>query len=89
MAKDPILAQAKNMTEDGEFTEEFLDQMFTYKMMDMVRKKDGYTFPGVIVSRFVTREGFRRYVVECTAPGADGCLHIFNEQQLEPWDGNL
>jgi hypothetical protein len=53
-----------------------------------VRKVKGYPFPGIIVSTFNTLGGQQRYVVECTAPGVEGCLHIFSPEQLEPDDEN-
>jgi hypothetical protein len=49
---------------------------------DRVEKVRGYRFPGVVVSTFDTLRGERRVVVECTAQGAEGCLHIYNEGQL-------
>lgn len=48
-----------------------------------VRKVSGYSYPGVVVAAFVTTRGETRYVVECTAVGVEGMLHIFNEAQLE------
>ena len=50
---------------------------------DLVQKKKGYKFPGMIVSAYKTLGGDRRYVVECTAEGAAGCQHIFNGNQLD------
>lgn len=47
-----------------------------------VQKAKGYPFPGVVVSVFSTTKKELRYVVECTAPGVEGCLHIFNGEQL-------
>lgn len=47
-----------------------------------VQKLRGYPFPGVVVADFVTTTGERRVVVECTAPGVEGCLHIFAPEQL-------
>lgn len=49
-----------------------------------VRKTSGYEFPGVVVSRFTKNDDSTiRFVVECTAEGAEGMLHIFREEQLE------
>lgn len=50
---------------------------------DRVNKKEGYKWPGVIVSKFKTLAGKDRYVVECVAGEVQGALHIFNEKQLE------
>lgn len=50
---------------------------------DMVRKKHGYNFPGIVVSVFQKLDGQTRVVVECTAPGVEGMLHIFSESNLE------
>lgn len=54
-----------------------------YKIGDKVKKTKGYLFPGEVVSVFTNLKGQIRYVVECTAEGAEGCLHIYNEEQLE------
>lgn len=51
---------------------------------DHVRKVKGYEWPGIIVADFLTTKGERRLVVECTAAGVAGALHIFNPEQLEP-----
>lgn len=48
-----------------------------------VRKSRGYKWPGVIVADFLTLNGERRFVVECTVPEVAGALHIFNSEQLE------
>lgn len=48
-----------------------------------VEKASGYRFPGVVVARFFTTAGKKRYVVECTAPETAGMLHIFNGEQLQ------
>lgn len=53
------------------------------KVGDQVRKKDGYPFPGIVVSVFTTTTGKIRYVVECTVPCVAGMLHIYNGSQLE------
>jgi hypothetical protein len=47
---------------------------------DLVEKSSGYEYPGIIVSRFKTRDGKIRYVVEHTI--SRGMLHIFNGSQL-------
>ena len=47
-----------------------------------VQKAEGYPFPGIVVADFVTLEGQRRVVVQCTAPAVYGCLHVFNLSQL-------
>lgn len=54
-----------------------------YAIGEAVVKTRGYAFPGVVVSSFLTTSGRQRYVVECTADGARGCLHIFRGQQLQ------
>lgn len=54
-----------------------------FRIGQRVHKLGGYAFPGVVVARFRTLTGGRRYVVECTAPGAAGMLHIFRPGQLE------
>src|SRR3954453_18804625 len=51
---------------------------------DLVRKRAGYEYRGIIVSVFMTRAGAVRYVVEADHPGFAGMLHIFNGEQLEP-----
>ena len=54
------------------------------KVGDLVRKRAGYEYPGIIVSVFTTRAGAVRYVVEADHLGFAGLLHIFNRDQLEP-----
>ena len=49
---------------------------------DRVCKAKGYRFPGVIVAKFATLAGKKRFVVECTSEDCAGCLRIFNEEQL-------
>lgn len=49
------------------------------KIGDRVNKKKGYSFPGIVVSKFLTTEGNTRYVVEMDD---HHLLHIFNEEQL-------
>ncbi len=53
-----------------------------FKVGDVVEKILGYRFPGVVVATFSKRDGQERYVVECTATGAEGMLHIFRPDQL-------
>ena len=55
----------------------------SFKVGDLVRKRVGYEYPGIIVSVFTTRAGAVRYVVEADHPGFAGMLHIFNGEQLE------
>lgn len=57
-----------------------------YAVGTKVCKTSGYPFPGEVVAVFATRTGKTRYVVECTAPQVEGCLHIFNGDQIEPRD---
>jgi hypothetical protein len=54
-----------------------------FRMGDKVRKRNGYEYPGFIVSVFTNRAGAVRYVVEADHPAFSGMLHIFNEEQLE------
>ena len=55
----------------------------TFGVGDLVRKRAGYEYPGVVVSVFTTRAGAVRYVVEADHPAFAGMLHIFSEEQLE------
>ena len=56
----------------------------TFQVGDKVRKSKGYKFPGVVVTVFKKLDGESiRYVVECTAEGAEGMLHVFAQSQLE------
>ena len=55
----------------------------SFKVGDLVRKRAGYEYPGIIVSVFTTRAGAVRYVVEADHPEFAGMLHIFNGEQLE------
>lgn len=51
---------------------------------DAVVKVTGYKFPGIVIGHvWTTKTGKIRYIVECTASGADGLLHIFEERQLK------
>jgi hypothetical protein len=54
-----------------------------FRMGDKVRKRNGYQYPGFIVSIFTNRAEAVRYVVEADHPAFSGMLHIFNEEQLE------
>lgn len=46
---------------------------------DRVNKREGYKFPGTVVSVFFNTRNEIRYVVELDSLGL---LHIFNEKQL-------
>jgi hypothetical protein len=48
-----------------------------------VQKKEGYRYPGIVVSVFRTLQRKVRYVVEADSPDYNGMLHIFNGDQLE------
>ena len=50
---------------------------------DKVEKTSGYNYLGIVVAVFTNTKGDIRYVVECTAQGVEGMLHIFNENQLK------
>ena len=50
---------------------------------DLVKKINGYKFPGVVVCIFKKLDGQHRYVVECTCKECEGMLHIFSPEQLE------
>jgi len=52
------------------------------KIGTTVEKSKGYRYPGIIIGVVNKLNGQVRYVVECTAKGAEGMLHIFNESQL-------
>ena len=54
--------------------------MVEFKIGDKVDKKQGYRFPGTVVSVFKTLSGNQRIVVEMDIYGL---LHIFNPEQLE------
>ena len=51
-----------------------------FKIGDKVRKKQGYEFPGTVVSIFKTTTGKDRLVVEMDQYHM---LHIFNLDQME------
>lgn len=55
----------------------------SFKVGDLVEKTSGYQFCGVVVAVFKKLSGEVRFVVELTAPGASGMLHIFNATQLK------
>lgn len=68
------------------FTKRKAMQSMTRRAMtigDRVRKLSGYEWPGVIVADFFTLDCKRRLVVECTAQGVRGALHIYAPEQLE------
>lgn len=56
---------------------------FKFAVGDLVKKKKGYQFPGMIVSCFINSNYEIRYVVEATDENFKYMLHIFNEDQLE------
>jgi hypothetical protein len=49
----------------------------------LVRKVEGYGFPGEVRAAFTTRAGTLRYVIEATGADYAGMLHIFNPMQIE------
>ena len=49
---------------------------------EKVEKIKGYKWPGILVSRFYTRDKQLRYVVECTVPEVKGALHIYSPKQI-------
>ncbi len=53
--------------------------MNKFNIGDKVNKKEGYRFPGTVVSMFQTTSGKERLVVEMEEYGL---LHIFNPDQL-------
>lgn len=53
-----------------------------WQIGDKVRKRFGYAFPGIILGSFVTTDGKKKYVVECTAPGCEGLVHIHQGIEL-------
>ena len=56
-----------------------------FKVGDKVDKVSGYSFPGTVVSVFITTTGKVRLVVEMDN---FGLLHIFNEDNLKKTDEN-
>ena len=57
-----------------------------YNIGDWVKKYSGYDFVGVVRSVYTKTTGEIRYDVE---EGKSGMLHIFNEDQLVPFNGKL
>lgn len=49
---------------------------------DTVTKTEGYEFRGIVIAKFYTLAGKKRFAVESTVPGAAGIVHIFNEKQI-------
>lgn len=56
-----------------------------FKIGDKVDKATGYSFPGTVVSVFITTTGKVRLVVEMDNYGL---LHIFNEEGLKKTNEN-
>lgn len=54
----------------------------TFAVGQKVEKSAGYRYPGEVRAVLTTRAEKVRYVVECTALGCEGMLHIFNGSQL-------
>lgn len=54
-----------------------------FNVGDLIEKKSGYHFTGMIRSVFTKLNGDVRYVVECTVTGCEGMLHIFSEKDLK------
>lgn len=54
----------------------------------LVRKKEGYSYHGKVVSIFKKTDGKIRCVVECDVKGCEGMLHIFNCNQIIITDEN-
>ena len=57
-----------------------------YKIGDWVKKYSGYEFIGEVRAAFTKTTGQTRYVVQ---EGKSGMLHIFNEDQLVPFNDKL
>jgi hypothetical protein len=55
---------------------------FQFKIGDKVVKKDGYRWPGEIVSVFNKRDDKPLVVVECTAEAVEGACRIFAPEDL-------
>lgn len=55
---------------------------FHFEIGDFVQKVRNYPFPGIIIARGHTTHYEARYIVECTAPGVEGCLHVFGNRDL-------
>ena len=58
----------------------------SFKVGDLVRKRAGYEYPGIIVSVFTTRAGAVRYVVEADHPDLRACsiFSMASNWSLEP-----
>lgn len=55
-----------------------------FKRGDLVQKRSGYRYPGVVLVAYYTLNNQIRYVVEADPQsGFAGMQHIFNEEQLE------
>jgi hypothetical protein len=54
-----------------------------FKVGDLVEKKDGYRFPGVIIMAGTKLDGEWRYVVEASNADFRGMCHIFGGEQLK------
>lgn len=59
------------------------EYLYSFGIGDRVQKRTGYPFPGIVVAVFETTRREVRYVIECTAPDVEGCLHIFSAWQLK------
>lgn len=60
---------------------------YMFEVGDLVAKRRGYRWPGVVVMVGRTLAGEERVVVECTVEGVEGALHIYSPQQLERTNG--
>lgn len=60
---------------------------FKFNVGAAVKKVKGYNYYGRVVAAFLTLKGEARYVVESTSAGSRGMLFIFNDGQLDHWDG--
>jgi hypothetical protein len=52
------------------------------KVGDKVEKREGYRWPGEVRAIFETRSMQTRVVVECSAKGVEGALHIYRPERL-------
>lgn len=59
------------------------DDVEMFELHQRVRKRNGYRFPGIVVSVFWTTTGKVRYVVEADSDDFKGMLHIFSNNDLE------
>lgn len=57
-----------------------IDAAEPFPIGTLVKKREGYDFPGTVVSVFWTTAGKKRYVVEFHSTPM---LHIFSESNLE------